>query len=238
MTICTSSIIKIAARSTASLLCVLAAACGASDTAAVGNRTSSTQAAATPPPAAQLATAVNPKRPDPPLAENTDLSAAYTRDVAAALAGRHSDGSPPSGAFGMRCNPARIATTSPDLVLELPSPVEQRRHVLAVVTPERGLLEIYSPYGDDAEEGDLTLPSDVISWARARTQARFTVQASELDGLRPGAEQPEALFLEAGRYRFVLVNGIDAELLAANGTPVSVFAACAFDWKPEVARPR
>ena len=86
--------------------------------------------------------------------------------------------------------------------------------------------------------GDLAIPSDVFSWARARTQARFAARTSELDGLRRGADRPEALFLDPGRYRFALVDGVDAELLAANRTPVEVYAACAFDRTPQTATPR
>lgn len=95
---------------------------------------------------------------------------------------------------------------------------------------------MYSPYNDETEEGDLLLPSDVITWQKARSQAKFPVQASSLYALRPGATQPEVLFLEKGRYPFALVNSIDPGLLKANNDTVKVFAACSLDWTPETAR--
>ncbi|SOB86462.1 hypothetical protein SAMN06297144_1567 [Sphingomonas guangdongensis] len=108
-----------------------------------------------------------------------------------------------------------------------------RRHALAVVTPTRGLLDVYSPYNEETEEGDLLLPSDVISWSRARKQARFVVRADDLYALRRGADAPEVLFLEEGRYRFALVNSIHPDLLRANRAAVEVFAACSVDWTLE-----
>jgi hypothetical protein len=95
----------------------------------------------------------------------------------------------------------------------LPKSTDVRRHVRAVVTPKRGLLEIYSPYGDETESEDLVLPSMTITWAKARTERRFSTSSDALSGLRRGSDTPEALFIELGRYRFVLVNGIDVELL-------------------------
>lgn len=160
--------------------------------------------------------------------------AAYRRDFASAVAGRRGGPPPPAGNFGMTCAPPAIRTGAPAMVLTLPARAADRRHVLAVVTPTRGLLELYTPYGAEVEEEDLLLPSDVISWAKTRYRSRFAVRASELDGLRPGGEAPEALFIEAGRYRFALVNGIDPGVLRAGRAGVTVYAACSVDWTPEV----
>ncbi|WP_419826452.1 hypothetical protein [Sphingomonas sp.] len=144
------------------------------------------------------------------------------------------------GIGGMSCSLHTLSGTnsaSRVLTLTLPAELAARRHVLAVVTPERGLLEIYSPYDDDAAEaGDLLVPSEILSWSKARAQSRFTVSTDDLDGLRPGLNTPEVLFLESGRYRFALVNGIDAALLKTNGAAVRVTAACSVDWAPQEAR--
>lgn len=167
--------------------------------------------------------------------------ALYSADLAQAVAGAKKVRFPAAvaGIGGMDCSPATLRGTDPAsraFTLTLPADAAARRHVLAVVTPERGLLEIYSPYeGDAAEAGDLLLPSQAISWAKARTQNRFAVSTDDLDGLRPGATTPEVLFLEPGRYRFALINGMDAALLKANGTAVKVTAACSVDWAPQDA---
>lgn len=174
--------------------------------------------------------------PAPAPAPKRDLAALYTADLKQAVAGAKKVPSQASGDLGgMTCSPSRIAGTdaaSRALTLTLPPEAAARRHVLAVVTPERGLLEIYSPYGDESESEDIVVPSRTISWSKARTQNVFATDTDALDGLRPGRDTPEVLFLEAGRYRFALVNSIDPGLLKSNGTPLKVFAACSFDWTP------
>lgn len=177
-----------------------------------------------------------PATPDP-ARRGASLREAFRRDLAAAVAGRPERAPPPAGAFGMACAPARVTSRAPAMTIELPADPALRRNVLAVVTPERGLLEIYSPYGDETEAEDVLVPSDLISWAEARTRRRFALGAHELQGLRRGAEDTEPVFIEAGRYRFALVNGIDARLLAANGSAVRVIAGCSFSWTPETAGP-
>nr|WP_315382293.1 hypothetical protein [uncultured Sphingomonas sp.] len=168
-------------------------------------------------------------------------AALYAADLAQAVAGAKKAPFPAgvTGIGGMDCSPATLVGTTPAtraFTLTLPADASARRHVLAAVTPERGLLEIYSPYeADAAEAGDLLIPSQAISWAKARTQNRFAVSTDDLDGLRPGGARPEALFVEPGRYRFALINGMDAALLKTNGTAVKVIAACSVDWAPQDA---
>lgn len=172
--------------------------------------------------------------PAPPKAESLD--ALYTADLARAMAGVKKVPFRTKGDFGgMTCSPGTISGTSAAsraLTLTLPRNAAARAHVLAVVTPERGLLEIYSPDDSAAEAEDIIVPSQTISWFKARTHHSFATSADELDGLRPGRDTPEPLFLEAGRYRFALVNGIDGALLRANGANVKVKAACSFNWTP------
>lgn len=188
----------------------------------------------TPQPRRETPAAAAPVAPAP--APKQDLSALYTADLKQAIAGAKKVPFSASGAMGgMTCSPARIDGTdagSRVLTLTLPPEAAARRHVLAVVTPERGLLEIYSPYADESESEDIVVPSRTISWSKARTQNVFATNTDALDGLRPGRDTPEILFLEAGRYRFALVNSIDPGLLKANGTPLEVTAACSFDWTP------
>jgi len=156
--------------------------------------------------------------------------------MARAVAGAKKTPFAATGGFGgMACEPGRLANTdaaSRALTLTLPADPAARRRVLAVVTPERGLLEVYSPYDDGTEAGDLTIPSTVISWAEARTRDRFAANTDLLTGLRPGRTEPEVLFLEAGRYRFALLDGIDADLLRTNRRAVTATAGCSFDWTP------
>ncbi|WP_157080495.1 hypothetical protein [Methylobacterium variabile] len=167
---------------------------------------------------------------------SSGLAALYTADLTRAVAGEKKVAFGASGGFGeMDCSPPTISgadAASRTLTLTLPEEPAARRRVLAVVTPERGLLEIYSPYADASESEDIMVPSHATSWSKARTRRRFTVSSDTLDGLRPRSGKPEVLFLEAGRYRFALLNGIDAALLKANGTKVNVEAACSFDWTP------
>jgi len=182
-------------------------------------------------------------RPTPPAKTVPAASpeALYTADLTRAIAGEKKLPFPAgvAGIGGMICTPETMSGTSPAtraFTLTLPEDAAARRHVLAVVTPERGLLEIYTPYDDDsAETGDLIIPSDVIAWSNARTQNRFAINTDDLDGLRRERTMPEVLFLEPGRYRFALVNGIDAALLKSNGTAVKVTAACSVDWAPQEA---
>jgi hypothetical protein len=164
------------------------------------------------------------------------IAALYTSDLGRAVAGAKKVPFRGTGPFGgMTCSPTRISgktAASRALTLTLPAAATMRRHVLAVVTPERGLMELYTPYDEAGEAEDLVIPSRAISWVKARTRSVFVTSADALDGLRSGATLPEALFVEPGRYRFALVNGVDAKLLAANGRKVKVWAACSFDWTP------
>ncbi|MET3723019.1 hypothetical protein [Sphingomonas trueperi] len=177
----------------------------------------------------------------PAARQSTNAATRYNSDLDKAVAGAKKMPFPTgvAGIGGMDCSPATLRGTDPAsraFTLTLPADASARRHVIAVVTPERGLLGIYAPYDADAvEAGDLLIPSQAISWAKARTQNRFAVDTDDLDGLRPGATKPEALFLEPGRYRFALINGMDAALLKANGTSVKVIAACSVDWAPREA---
>lgn len=174
--------------------------------------------------------------PTPAAVGTADVAALYTADLEAAVAGAKKRPFTATGDFGgMTCSPGRISGTDSStraLTLTLPKDQASRHHALAVVTPERGLLELYSPYGDASESEDIVVPSHAISWSEAREQNIFVTNTDKLDGLRPGSDAPEVLFLEPGRYRFALVNGIDAALLRANGTPLKVTAACSFDWTP------
>lgn len=185
-----------------------------------------------PGPAPARPTPVPPSVPAP----KRDIAALYTADLTQAVAGAKKLPFTANGDMGgMTCSPDSISGTdaaSRTLTLTLPEKAAARRHVLAVVTPERGLLEIYSPYGDDSESEDIVVPSRTISWSLARTRNVFATNADKLDGLRPGSDTPEVLFLEAGRYRFALVNSIDPELLRSNGQTLKVVAACSFDWVP------
>lgn len=186
-----------------------------------------------------LATACDPSEIAAPITDKTaddDPARPYTADLRTALAARKSIMMTDTSSFGgMSCSPAtprgNVSATR-GLTLTLPERESDRVHVLAVVTPGRGVLEIYSPYDDDTEAGDLIVPSQAISWAKARGQRSFATSTDALDGLRPGSDTPEALFIEPGRYRFVLANGIDAALQKANGTAPAALAGCSFDWQP------
>lgn len=165
-----------------------------------------------------------------------DAATAYTADLRRALAGERKGAFTVDDAFGgMACTPRALGGVSAAtrrLTLTLPEREADRAHVLAVVTPERGVLEVYAPYHGETEDGDLIVPSQAISWAKAREQRSFATSTDALDGLRPNSDTPKALFIEPGRYRFVLANGIDAELLKANGTAPRALAGCSFDWQP------
>lgn len=169
-------------------------------------------------------------------------AALYAADLTEAVAGAKKRPFPAGvpGIGGMACSLATLRGSSPAsraFQLTLPADQVARKHVLVVVTPERGLLELYSPYdGDTVEADDILLPSQALSWAKARTRHRFAVNTDDLDGLRRGRTTAEAIFLEPGRYRFALVNGIDAALLRANRARVQVTAACSVDWAPQVTR--
>lgn len=196
-------------------------------------------------PAEAPAMAKPSSRPRPAMPTQTAPAATpaalYAADLTRAVAGANKLPFPAGVAAigGMTCSPGTLSGSDPasrTFTVTLPADMAARRHVLAVVTPERGLLEIYSPYDDDAAEaGDLLVPSRAISWAKARTQTRFAVSTDDVDGLRRGRTMPEVLFLEPGRYRFALVNGIDAGLLTSNRTAVKVTAACSVDWAPQEA---
>lgn len=224
MTIFTSSSVR---RRVGVLLagCLLTAGC---DEADLGTKTETVAPVVVDAPAAapRAKTAVAPR------AKVADPKQRFTADFARAIAGARGVAPSDKAAFGIACVPSVVSAAAPDLSIRLPSDAAQRRHVFAVVTPERGLLEIYSPYGDDVETEELTVPSDVIAWTIADEQARFDVKAYELTALRRDADQPEALFIEPGRYRFALVSGIDAGLAKANGQPLVVHAGCTVDWRP------
>lgn len=160
----------------------------------------------------------------------------YSADLSRAVAGEKKVPFTTSDAFGgMTCSPEKISgatAASRTFTLTLPVSAAVRAYVLAVVTPERGLLEIYSPYNGPDDGEDVVVPSQVISWSKARHDQRFRTSSDALDALRPGTITPEPLFIEAGRYRFALVNSLDATVLRANGMRLRVEAACSFDWIP------
>jgi hypothetical protein len=137
-------------------------------------------------------------------------------------------------AFGMACTPAAISSGAPSLTIKLPADVAARRHPFAVLTPGGKLYEIYTPYGDDTESGDLLVPSDAISWELARNRADFAITAADLSAMELGKDQPMGVFVEAGIYQFALVNMIDKGLLSGPGGPgrVRAFAGCTVRWMP------
>jgi hypothetical protein len=138
-----------------------------------------------------------------------------------------------SRGYGMACTP-RLSSAQPKLVIDLPSPAAQRRHVFAVISPDGRLYEIYTPYSDDVETADIIIPSETISWQKARSRSRFTLSASELTALSPGKQTPERVFTAKGRYKFALVNSIQKDLIAVSDTPgrITVHAGCIIDWTP------
>lgn len=173
-------------------------------------------------------------KPRPP--STASLAKLYSADLARAVAGEKKVPFTGKGGFGgMICAPevfAQNPSKPQPITLTLPASVDARRRALVVVTPERGLLEIYTAYDGSLESVDLLIPSQEISWAKAFSQSRFATRVSALDGLRRGSGTPEALFIEAGRYRFALINGTDPKLLKSIGSPVKVTAACSFDMTP------
>lgn len=189
------------------------------------------------PAAATVSTQAAAKVAKPYPRPSSDLSELYGNDLDRAAAGEKKVPFTGSGGFGgMECSPQVISgrsAASRALTLTLPKSLDARRHALVVVAPERGLLTVYQPYDDMVEPSDIIIPSQVITWFKAKSQNRFASSAEALDGLRPHSETPQILFLEAGRYRFALTKGIDA-LTPRAGHPntVKVIAACSFDWTP------
>lgn len=138
----------------------------------------------------------------------------------------------PTG-FGMACTP-RVSAARPVLTITLPQSLAARRHVLAVISPSGQLYELYSPYSADVEIADILIPSDEISWQKARTRARFSLPALALMATRQGQRTPTQLFTEKGRYQFALVSAIQKDLIAVSDTPnrVTIYAGCVIQWTP------
>jgi hypothetical protein len=138
-----------------------------------------------------------------------------------------------SRSFAMVCT-SRLSAARPMLSIILPQSPAARRHVFAVVSPSGRLYELYSPYSDDVEIADIIIPSDQISWQKARTRARFALSASQLRATELGQQTPTPIFTEKGRYKFALVSSIQKDLIAVSDTPnrVTVYAGCLIDWMP------
>lgn len=134
--------------------------------------------------------------------------------------------------FGMTCAPDRLTTGKAELTITLPQAAAARRHAFAVITPTGRLYEIYSPYSNDVEQADIIIPSDLISWQKARDRNKFTFAAADLLATEPGKNVPTQIFQEAGIYKFALVSSIQKDLIAVSDTPgqIKVFAGCLIDW--------
>ncbi len=134
--------------------------------------------------------------------------------------------------FGMSCTPSRITSGKAKLTIALPQALAARRHAFAVITPAGQLYELYSPYSDDVEAADIIIPSEIISWQKARKSAVFSFAASDLMATAPKQNVPTQVFQEAGLYKFALVSSIQKDLIAVSDTPgqVKVFAGCLIDW--------
>lgn len=143
------------------------------------------------------------------------------------------DGMLQSRGYGMACTP-RLSSAAPKLVITLPASPALRRHVFAVISPDGRLHEIYTPYSDEVETADIIIPSETISWQKARSRSRFTLSASELTALSPGKQTPERVFTAKGSYKFALVSAIQRDLIAVSDTPgrITVHAGCIIDWTP------
>jgi hypothetical protein len=139
---------------------------------------------------------------------------------------------PDSNSVGMTCSPARLTSGKAQLTITLPQAPAARQHAFAVITPTGQLYEIYSPYTDDVEQGDIIIPSDIISWQEARTRNIFTFAAADLIATGLGKTAPAQVFQEAGLYKFALVSSVQKDLIAVSDTPgqVTVFAGCLVDW--------
>jgi hypothetical protein len=134
--------------------------------------------------------------------------------------------------FAMKCDPSRIASAKTALTITLPKASAERRHAFAVITPTGRLYELYAPYTDEVEQSDIIIPSDIISWQKARDRNIFTFAAADLFAVEPKKNVPTQVFQEAGIYKFALVSSIQKDLIAVSDTPgqVKVFAGCLIDW--------
>lgn len=139
---------------------------------------------------------------------------------------------PGSNSAGMTCSPARLTSGKAQLTITLPQAPAARQHAFAVITPTGQLYEIYSPYTRDVEQADIIIPSDIISWQKARSRNIFTFAAADLMATGLGKTVPTQVFQEAGLYKFALVSSIQKDLIAVSDTPgqVKVFAGCLVDW--------
>jgi hypothetical protein len=139
---------------------------------------------------------------------------------------------PDSNSIGMTCSPARLTSGKAQLTITLPQAPAARQHAFAVITPTGQLYEIYSPYTRDVEQADIIIPSDIISWQKARSRNIFTFAAADLMATGLGKTVPTQVFQEAGLYKFALVSSIQKDLIAVSETPgqVRVFAGCLVEW--------
>jgi hypothetical protein len=190
-----------------------------------------TTACAAPPPEAGNAQAAQKIIPAPSV--QTILSASFEKAVLDKGSPSATENRmPDSNSIGMTCNPARLTSGKAQLMITLPQAPEARQHAFAVITPTGQLYEIYSPYTRDVEQADIIIPSDIISWQKARRRNIFTFAAADLMATGLGKTVPTQVFQEAGFYKFALVSSIQKDLIAVSDTPgqVRVFAGCLVEW--------
>jgi hypothetical protein len=190
-----------------------------------------TTACAAPPPETGNAQAAQKTTPAPSV--KTILSASFEKAVLDKGATSVTENRmPDSNSIGMTCNPNRLTSGKAQLTITLPQALTARQHAFAVITPTGQLYEIYSPYTPDVEQADIIIPSDIISWQKARTRNIFTFAAADLMATGLGKTVPAQVFQEAGLYKFALVSSIQKDLIAVSDTPgqVRVFAGCLVEW--------
>ena len=185
-----------------------------------------TSACAAPPPKASAATA-----------RATSVQAILSASFEKAVLGKEAAAAtekrlPRITNFGMTCTPSRIASGKVKLTITLPQALAARRHTFAVITPAGQLYELYSPYSDDVEVADIIIPSEIISWQKARAGIVFSFAAADLMATAPRQNVPTQVFQEAGLYKFALVSSIQKDLIAVSDTrgQVKIFAGCLIDW--------
>lgn len=132
----------------------------------------------------------------------------------------------------MHCSPTAISAKSPGFTITLPAHLDARRHSLVAISPAGGVLELYTPVDVTVEQGDIIIPNTDITWDKVRSNNRFTLSADAFDGLPPGEERPTGVFLVAGTYVLALTDGVDRQIMKANGVTPQVYAACTIQWTP------
>jgi hypothetical protein len=190
-----------------------------------------TTACAAPPPEAGNAQAAQKTIPAPSV--RAILSASFEKAVLDKGAPEATEKRmPDTNSIGMTCTPARLTSGKTQLTITLPQALAARQHAFAVITPTGQLYEIYSPYTRDVEQADIIIPSDIMSWQKARSRNIFTFAAADLMATGLGKTVPTQVFQEAGLYKFALVSAIQKDLIAVSDTPgqVKVFAGCLIEW--------